>query len=55
MTIQMICALAILVVMVVLIMTDALPFGAPPLLADCLIVVAGVLFGANWEVKWDIQ
>ena len=54
MTIQMICALAILVVMVVLIMTDALPFGAPPLLADCLIVVAGVLFGANWEVKWDI-
>ena len=54
MTIQMICALAILVIMVALIMTDKLPFGAPPLLADCLIVVAGVLFGANWEVKWDI-
>lgn len=54
MTLQMILALVILVIMIVLIMTDALPFGAPPLLADCLLVVAGVLFGANWEVKWDI-
>lgn len=54
MTLQMILALAVLVIMVVLIMIDALPFGAPPLLACCLLVVANTLFGANWEVQWDI-
>ena len=54
MTLQMILALAILVIMIVLIMTDALPFGAPPLLACCLLVVASTVFGADWEVQWDI-
>ncbi len=54
MTLQMILALAILVIMIVLIMTDALPFGAPPILACCLLVVASSLFGADWEVQWDI-
>lgn len=39
MTLQMILALGVLVLMIVLIMTDALPFGAPPLLASLLIVV----------------
>ncbi len=39
MTLQMILALAVLIFMIVLIMTDALPFGAPPLLASLLIVV----------------
>ena len=37
MTIQMILALAILVIMIGLIMFDVLPFGAPPLLALSLI------------------
>ena len=54
MTLQMILALAILIIMIVLIMTDKLPFGAPPLLASCLLVVASAIFGADWEVKWDI-
>lgn len=54
MTLQMILALAILVIMIVLIMTDALPFGAPPILACCLLVVASSIFGADWEVQWDI-
>lgn len=54
MTLQMILALAILVIMIVLIMTNKLPFGAPPLLAGCLLVVAGSFFGADWEVKWDV-
>lgn len=42
MTPQMIIALAITVVMVILIMTDKLPFGAPPLLACLLLVVFGI-------------
>lgn len=42
MTIEMILALAVLVVMIVLIMTDALPFGAPPVLACVLLVVVGL-------------
>lgn len=54
MTLQMILALAILIIMIVLIMTDALPFGAPALLADCLLVVAGAVFGSEWEVQWDV-
>ena len=39
MTIPMIIALAITVLMIILVMTDALPFGAPPLLACLLLVV----------------
>lgn len=39
MTMQMILALGLLIFMIVLIITDALPFGAPPLLASLLIVV----------------
>lgn len=54
MTLQMILALGILIFMIVLIMTDALPFGAPPILACCLLVVASSLFGADWEIQWDI-
>lgn len=42
MTIQMIFALAILVIMIGLIMFDVLPFGAPPLLACMLLVVTGL-------------
>lgn len=42
MTMHMILALGILVVMIVLIMTDKLAFGAPPLLACLLLVVTGV-------------
>lgn len=42
MTIQMILALAILVIMIGLIMFDVLPFGAPPLLACMLLVVSGL-------------
>lgn len=42
MTTQMILALAVLVLMIVLIMFDVLPFGAPPLLADFLLVVLGL-------------
>ncbi|MDV3425843.1 MAG: membrane transport protein [Bacillota bacterium] len=42
MTIPMIIALAITFLMVVLIMMDKLPFGAPPLLACLLMVLCGV-------------
>lgn len=42
MTVKMIIALAITVFMIVLIMIDKLPFGAPPLLACLLLVVFGV-------------
>jgi len=42
MTLPMILALGVLVVMIVLIMWDVLPFGAPPLLACLLLVVVGV-------------
>lgn len=42
MTLPMIIALAITVFMVILIMTDKLPFGAPPLLACLLLVTFGV-------------
>lgn len=39
MTLQMVLALGVLIFMIVLIMTDALPFGAPPLLASLLLVI----------------
>ena len=42
MTLPMILALGVLVVMIVLIMMDVLPFGAPPLLACLLLVVVGL-------------
>ncbi|EGO62781.1 SLC13 family permease [Acetonema longum] len=42
MTISMIIALAITVFMIILIMTDKLPFGAPPLLACLLLVLFGI-------------
>ena len=42
MTTEMILALGILILMIVLIMTDKLPFGAPPLLACLLLVVCKV-------------
>lgn len=42
MTPQMIIALAITVFMVILIMMDKLPFGAPPLLACLLLVIFGI-------------
>ncbi len=42
MTPQMIIALAITVFMIILIMTDKLPFGAPPLLACLLLVIFGI-------------
>ena len=42
MTTQMIIALAITVFMIIIIMTDKLPFGAPPLLACLLLVVFGI-------------
>ncbi len=42
MTLPMIIALAITVFMVILVMTDKLPFGAPPLLACLLLVIFGV-------------
>ena len=42
MTTQMILALAILIFMIVLIMFDVLPFGAPPILACMLLVVTGL-------------
>ncbi|MEQ7301461.1 SLC13 family permease [Enterococcus avium] len=42
MTIEMIFALGILVFMIVLIMSDKLAFGAPPLLACLLLVVTGL-------------
>lgn len=42
MTIQMIIALAITALMIVLIMIDKLPFGAPPLFACILLVIFGI-------------
>lgn len=42
MTLPMILALAVTILMIVLIMVDKLPFGAPPLLALLLLVVLGV-------------
>ncbi len=42
MTMEMILALGVLVVMIVLIMTDKLPFGAPPLIACLLLVITGL-------------
>ncbi|WP_238899680.1 SLC13 family permease [Clostridium sp. YIM B02500] len=42
MTIPMIIALVITIFMIILIMTDKLPFGAPPLLACLLMVLFGV-------------
>ena len=42
MTPQMIIALAITVFMIILIMADKLPFGAPPLLACLLLVIFGI-------------
>ena len=42
MTVQMIIALAITALMIVLIMMDRLPFGAPPLLACLLLVIFGI-------------
>ena len=42
MTLEMILALCVLVLMIVLIMSDKLPFGAPPLLACLLLVVTGL-------------
>ena len=43
MTTAMIIAFAIIVFMIILIMVDKLPFGAPPLLACLLMVVFGVV------------
>lgn len=54
MTLQMILALAVLVIMLVLIMFDVMPFGAPPIFASCLLVACGTIFGADWEVQWDV-
>ena len=54
MTLQMILALAVLVIMLALIMFDVMPFGAPPMFASLLLVVLGALFGADWEVQWDV-
>lgn len=42
MTIEMIIALAITILMIVLIMMERLPFGAPPLLACLLLVIFGI-------------
>jgi di/tricarboxylate transporter len=42
MTIEMILALGILILMIALIMSDKLPFGAPPLLACLMLVVTGL-------------
>ena len=41
MTTQMIIALAILILMIVMIMSDKFSFGAPSLLACCLLVLTG--------------
>ncbi|WP_040976661.1 SLC13 family permease [Necropsobacter massiliensis] len=43
MTTQMIIALAITIFMIILIMRDKLPFGAPPLIACLLLVITGVV------------
>lgn len=42
MTIPMIITISITLVMLILIMTDRLPFGAPPLLACLLLVITGI-------------
>ena len=42
MTFEMILALSILILMIVLIMTDKMAFGAPPLLACMLLVITGL-------------
>ena len=42
MTVDMIITIAITVFMIILIMQDKLPFGAPPLIACFLLVVCGV-------------
>lgn len=42
MTIPMLITIAITLVMLILIMTDRLPFGAPPLLACLLLVITGI-------------
>lgn len=42
MTIQMIIALAILILMIGMIMSDKFAFGAPPLVAICLLVLTGI-------------
>lgn len=42
MTLHMIIALGITVLMIILIMRDKLPFGAPPLIALLLLVVTGI-------------
>lgn len=54
MTLQMILALATLVIMLGLIMFDVMPFGAPPIFASLLLVVLGTFFGSTWEVQWDV-
>lgn len=43
MTTQMIIALVITIIMIILIMVDKLPFGAPPLLACLLLVICGIV------------
>jgi di/tricarboxylate transporter len=50
----MILALGVLIVMLILIMFDIMPFGAPPIFASLLLVVCGTIFGSGWEVKWDV-
>lgn len=42
MTLQMVIALAIVILMIVMIMSDKFSFGAPALLACCLMVVTGI-------------
>lgn len=42
MTIQMFLALAVLIIMIVMIMSDKFPFGAPPIFACLLLVVTGL-------------
>lgn len=42
MTLQMIIALAIVILMIVAIMSDKFSFGAPPLVACCLLVLTGI-------------
>lgn len=42
MTLQMVIALAIVILMIVMIMSDKFSFGAPPLVACCLMVLFGI-------------
>ena len=42
MTVQMGIALAIVILMIVMIMSDKFSFGAPPLIACCLLVLTGI-------------